>query len=153
MFGSDKWVERQNQYIAKQFTDIVRKIESLYRNDAARQLEAAQRNVLADYGELYQLRRDNKSLSDTNESLESELNMLFDQLAIPSVRNLIFAVADALIGGQPVSISSCSGGSTSDLPWDGRRPDEEEEAYRRRCLMFAIGAVKKLNEKKSYRRR
>ena len=153
LFGSDKWVERQNQYIAKQFTDIVRKIESLYRNDAARQVEAAQRNVLADYGELYQLRRDNKSLSDTNESLESELNMLFDQLAIPSVRNLIFAVADALIGGQPVSISSCSGGSTSDLPWDGRRPDEEEEAYRRRCLMFAIGAVKKLNEKKSYRRR
>ena len=153
LFGSDKWVERQNQYIAKQFTDIVRKIESLYRNDAARQVEAAQRIVLADYGELYQLRRDNKSLSDTNESLESELNMLFDQLAIPSVRNLIFAVADALIGGQPVSISSCSGGSTSDLPWDGRRPDEEEEAYRRRCLMFAIGAVKKLNEKKSYRRR
>lgn len=153
LFGSDKWVERQNQYIAKQFTDIVRKIESLYRNDAARQVEAAQRNVLADYGELYQLRRDNKSLSDTNESLESELNMLFDQLAIPSVRNLIFAVADALIGGQPVSISSCSGGSTSDLPWDGRRPDEEEEAYRRRCLMFVIGAVKKLNEKKSYRRR
>ena len=153
LFGSDKWVERQNQYIAKQFTDSVRKIESLYRNDAARQVEAAQRNVLADYGELYQLRRDNKSLSDTNESLESELNMLFDQLAIPSVRNLIFAVADALIGGQPVSISSCSGGSTSDLPWDGRRPDEEEEAYRRRCLMFAIGAVKKLNEKKSYRRR
>ena len=153
LFGSDKWVERQNQYIAKQFTDIVRKIESLYRNDAARQVKAAQRNVLADYGELYQLRRDNKSLSDTNESLESELNMLFDQLAIPSVRNLIFAVADALIGGQPVSISSCSGGSTSDLPWDGRRPDEEEEAYRRRCLMFAIGAVKKLNEKKSYRRR
>lgn len=153
LFGSDKWVERQNQYIAKQFTDIVRKIESLYRNDAARQVEAAQRNVLADYGELYQLRRDNKSLSDTNESLESELNMLFDQLAIPSVRNLIFAVADALIGGQPVSISSCSGGSTSDLLWDGRRPDEEEEAYRRRCLMFAIGAVKKLNEKKSYRRR
>ncbi len=110
LFGSDKWVERQNQYIAKQFTDIVRKIESLYRNDAARQVEAAQRNVLADYGELYQLRRDNKSLSDTNESLESELNMLFDQLAIPLVRNLIFAVADALIGGQPVSISSCSGG-------------------------------------------
>ena len=31
---------------------IARKIESLYRNDAARQVEAAQRNVLADYREL-----------------------------------------------------------------------------------------------------
>lgn len=60
--------------------------------------------VLADYGELYQLRRENKSLSDTNESLESELNTLLDQLAIPSARNLIFAVADALIGGQPVPV-------------------------------------------------
>ena len=153
LFGTDKWVERQNQRIAKQFTEIVHKIESLYRNDAARQVEAAQRNVLADYGELYQLRRENKSLSDTNKSLESELNTLLEQLAIPSVRNLIFAVIDALIGGQPIPISSGGGGSIFDLPWDGRRPDEEEEAYRRRCLMFAIGAVKKLNEKKSYRRR
>lgn len=142
LFGTDKWVERQNQHIAKQFTEIVRKIESLYRNDAARQVEAAQRNVLADYGEFYQLRRENKSLSDTNESLESELNTLLEQLAIPSVRNLIFAVADALIGGQPVPISSGGGGSTSDLPWDGRRPDEEEEAYRRKCLLYASRIVK-----------
>ena len=151
LFGSDKWVERQNQYIAKQFTDIVRKIESLYRNDAARQVEAAQRNVLADYGELYQLKRENKSLSDTNESLESELNTLLGQLAVPSVRNLIYAVADALIGGQPVPISSGGGGSTSDLPWDGRRPDEEEEAYRRRCLLYAIRIVNNTS-KKSIRR-
>ena len=134
LFGTDKWVERQNQHIAKQFTEI--------RNDAARQVEAAQRNVLADYGEFYQLRRENKSLSDTNESLESELNTLLEQLAIPSVRNLIFAVADALIGGQPVPISSGGGGSTSDLPWDGRRPDEEEEAYRRKCLLYASRIVK-----------
>lgn len=142
LFGTDKWVERQNQHISRQFTEIVRKIESLYRNDAARQVDAAQRNVLADYGELYQLRRDNKSLSDTNESLESELNMLLDQLAIPSVRNLIFAVADALIGGHPVPISSGGGGSASDLPWNGRRPDEEEEAYQRRCLLYASRIAK-----------
>lgn len=147
LFSSDKWVERQNLYIAKQFTDIVRKIESLYRNDAARQVEAAQRNVLADYGELYQLRRDNKLLSDTNENLESELNTLLEQLAIPSVRNLIFAVADALIGGQPVPVSSGGGGSTSDLPWDGRRPDEEEDNYRRRCLLHALQMIKTVRSK------
>ena len=52
LFGTDKWVESQNRFIAKQFTEIVRRIESLYRNDATRQVEAAQRNVLADYGEL-----------------------------------------------------------------------------------------------------
>ena len=133
LFGTDKWIERQNRSISKQFTEIVRKIESLYRNDAARQVEAAQNNVLADYGELYQLRRENKILSDTNENLESELNTLLGQLAIPSVRNMIFAVADALISGQPIPVSSGGGGgnSDSDLRWDGRRPDEEEEAYRR----------------------
>ena len=39
LFGTDKWIERQNLSISKQFTEIVRKIESLYRNDAARQVE------------------------------------------------------------------------------------------------------------------
>lgn len=140
LFGTDKWIERQNRLIAKQFTEIVRKIESLYRNDAALQVEAAQNNVLADYGELYQLRRENKTLSDTNENLESELNTLLGQLAIPSVRNMIFAVADALISGQPIPVSSGGGGgnSDSDLRWDGRRPDEEEDEYKRRCLMYAV---------------
>lgn len=69
-------------------------------SDAIRQVEAVLRNVLADYGELYQLRRENKFLSDTNENLESELNTLLEQLAIPSIRNPIFAVADALICGR-----------------------------------------------------
>ena len=153
LFGTDKWIERQNRLIAKQFTEIVRKIESLYRNDAARQVEATQNNVLADYGELYQLRRENKTLSDTNENLESELNTLLGQLVIPSVRNMIFAVADALISGQPVPVSSGGGGnSDSDLRWDGRRPDEEEDEYRKRCLMFAVGIVTKHNRRYNIRR-
>ena len=153
LFGTDKWVERQNQHIAKQFTEIVRKIESLYRSDAARQVEAAQRNVLTDYGEFYQLKRENQSLSGINQELESELNTLLEQLAIPSVRNLIFAVADALIGGQPVPISSGGGGSTSDLPWDGRRPDEDEEAYRRRCLSYAVQVVRNSQKQTMCRKR
>lgn len=152
IFWVDKWIEEQNRPIASRFVKIVRKIESLYRNDAARQVEAAQNNVLADYGELYQLRRENKTLSDTNENLESELNTLLGQLAIPSVRNMIFAVADALISGQPISISSGGGGgnSDSDLRWDGRRPDEEEEVYRRRCLLHALRLV--IMPRKGYKR-
>ena len=148
LFGTDKWVERQNKSIAKQFTEIVRKIESLYRSDAARQVEAAQRNILADYGELYQLRKDVKTLIENNDELKSTLETMLDQFANPSLRLKIFAIADALAGGTPVAISSGGGGggnSDSDLRWDGRRPDEEEEAYRRRCLMFAIGIVAKHN--------
>jgi hypothetical protein len=151
LFGTDKWVERQNRYIAKHFTEIVRKIESLYKSDAARQVETAQRNVLADYGEFYRLKRENLSLLEINQELESELNTLLSQLAVPSIRNMIFAIADALIGSQPVPISSGGGGSTSDLPWDGRRLDEEEEAYRSRCLLHAFKVVNTCN-RKNYRR-
>ncbi|MBV3867890.1 MobV family relaxase [Phocaeicola coprocola] len=148
LFGTDKWIERQNRSISKQFTEIVRKIESLYRSDAARQVEAAQRNILADYGELYQLRKDVKTLIENNDELKSTLETMLDQFANPSLRLKIFAIADALAGGTSVAISSGGGGGgnyDSDLRWDGRRPDEEEEAYRRRCLMFAIGIVAKHN--------
>ena len=67
-----------------------------------------------------------------------------DQLAEPSVRKRIFTIADALVGGQLVAVLSGGGGggnSDSDLRWDGRRPDEEEEAYRRRCLLYVARIV------------
>lgn len=83
--GTDKWVERQNRSIAKQFTEIIRKIESIYMKDAARQVEAVQRNILADYGELYQLRKDVKTLIENNDDLKSTLETMLDQLANPSL--------------------------------------------------------------------
>lgn len=142
LFGTGKWVERQNQHIEKSFTEIVRKIESLYRNDAAKQVANAQQNILADFGELFQLRNDVKSLTENNDNLKSTLETILDQLANPSLRTKIFTIADALIGGTPIAVSpGGGGGSTSDLPWDGRRPDEEEEAYRRRCLLHASRMV------------
>ena len=153
LFGTDKWVERQNKSIAKQFTDIVRKIESLYRNDAVRQVEAAQRNVLADYGELYQLRKEVKTLIENNDDLKSTLETILDQLANPSFRTKIFAIADALAGGTPAAISSGGGGggnSDTDLRWDGRKPNEEEDEYRRRCLLHASYIIR--TAKRRYRK-
>ena len=154
LFGTDKWIERQNRSISKQFTEIVRKIESLYRNDAVRQVEAAQRNILADYGELYQLRKDVKTLIENNDGLKSTLETMLDQLANPSLRSKIFVIADALAGGMPVAISSGGGGggnSDSELRWDGRRPDEEEDKYKRRCLMHAVQVVRNSQKKISRR--
>lgn len=152
LFGTGKWVERQNQHIEKSFTEIVRKIESLYRNDAAKQVANAQQNILADFGELFQLRNDVKSLTENNDNLKSTLETILDQLANPSLRTKIFTIADALIGGTPIAVSpGGGGGSTSDLPWDGRRPDEEEEAYRRRCLLHASRMV--MMQRKGCRRR
>ena len=154
MFGTDKWLERQNKYISNQFTAIVRKIEYLYMKEAASQVETAQRNVLADYGELFQLRRDVKMLAENYDNLKSIFETMLDQMANHSIRSKIFAIADALICGTPISVSSGGGGGnfSSDLRWDGRRPDEEEEAYRRRCLMFVIVTVCK-QQTKSYRRK
>ena len=73
LFGTDKWVERQSRSIAKQFTEIIRKIESIYMKDAARQVEAVQRNILADYEELYQLRKDVITHIENNDDLKSTL--------------------------------------------------------------------------------
>ena len=123
--------------IGKRFTSIVRQIESLYMKDAEHQVMTAQKNVLADYRELGRLRGDYQSLADSSQRQESDYRQLLDQLAIPSMRAQVLAIADALIGGQPIPSSGGGGGSTSDLRWDGRIPDEEEDAYRRRCLLQA----------------
>ena len=89
-----------------------------------------------------------KTLIENKDGLKSTLEIMLDQLANPSLRSKIFAIVDALAGGTPAAISSGGGGggnSNVDLRWDGRKPDEEEEAYRRRCLIFAIGIVTKHN--------
>lgn len=111
-------------------------------------MEAAQRNVLADYDELYQLRNDVKS--PTKNNLKSTLGTILDQLADPLLRAKIFTIADALIRGTPIAVSSGGGDSSSDLRWDGRRQDEEEEACRRKCLLHASRVV--MMPQKRYRR-
>ena len=154
IFGVDKWIEEQNRSIASRFVKIVRQIEELYRKDAEQQIQAVQNNALLDYRELKWLQQEYARLTDLNDNQTEQMQTFLDQLAEPSVRERIFSIADALIGGQPVAVSSGGGGGNadSDLCWDGGKPNEEEEAYRRRCLMFAIGTVKIQNEKKGYRR-
>ena len=133
---------------------IVRQIEELYRKDAEQQVQAVQRNALVDYQELKRLQQENMRLTDLNENQTALMQEFLDQMAEPSVRERIFTIADALIGGQPVAVSSGGGGgnSGSDLRWDGRRPDEEEEVYRRRCLLYAKAIVIG-NKKSSMKRR
>ena len=109
--------------------------------DAERQVKAAQKNVLADYKELNQLRGDYESLSDSSHQQDFAYRQLLDQLSVPSLRAQVLTIADALIGGRPISSSGGGVGSACDLRWDGRNPDEEEDAYRRRCLLHASKMV------------
>ena len=145
MFGVDKWLDEQNMSIASRFVKIVRQIEELYRKDAEQQIQAVRNNALLDYRELKWLQQEYARLTDLNGCQAALMQEFIDQLAELSVRERIFSIADALIGGQPVAVSSGGGGggnSDSDLRWDGRRPDEEEEAYRRRCLLHAAQVVR-----------
>ncbi len=152
MFGVEKWLDEQNGYIADCFVKIVRQLESLYRKDAEQQVQAAQRNALVDYKELGRLQQENERLTDFNENLSAMIRDFFDQMAEPSIRERVFAIADALIGGQPMPVSSGGGGSSdSDLRWDGRNHDEDENTYRRRCLLYAAKVVHK--EQQRARRR
>ena len=138
MFGIDKWLEVQNNKLESAFNAIIRKLESIFRKDAQQQVEAYKQNAMADYKELWALRDENQRLTETNQLLKDELINIFDKLTDPETREKIFSLADALMGGKPVITSGGGGGSDSDFRWDGRRPDEEEEAYRRRCLLVAV---------------
>ena len=153
MFGVDKWLDEQNRSIASRFVKIVRQIEALYRKDAEQQVQAVQRNTLVDYREIKRLQRENIRLTDLNDNQTALMRDFLDQLADPAVRERIFTIADALIGGQLVAVSSGGGGGNadSDLRWDGRRPDEEEEVYRRRCLLYAIRTVNRAHKKSIHR--
>lgn len=93
-----------------------------------------------------------EKLTEENNGINDFMSRLTDILAAPHLRQQLFTIADALIGGCPVPTSSGGGGDTSDLRWDGRNPDEEEDAYRRRCIIAAVGAVINRNRIKGLRR-
>ena len=97
---------------------------------------------MEDFKELWELRDQRQYLSDANQFLKDEFNNILTLLTDPETRSKIFSIADALIGGKPVITSGGGASSDSNFRWDGRRPDEEEEAYRRRCVLTRIKLVR-----------
>ena len=91
--------------------------------DAKRQVQTAQKNMLADYKELNRLHGDYEFLSDSSHQQDSAYRLLLDQLSIPSLRVQVITIADALIGDRPILSSGGEGDSTPDLRWDGHNPD------------------------------
>ena len=87
----------------------------------------------------------NRSIASRFVKIVCQIEALYRKDAKQQVQAVQRNALVALIGGQPVAVSSGGGGggnSDSDLRWDGRRPDEEEEAYRRRCLLHAAQVVR-----------
>lgn len=102
IFGTDKWRERQNTIIEKQFTAMGRKLEELYRNEAANQVEAVRQNILVDMKEVHTLKAENKTLTECMNYWSNLALKTFDYLSIPSLRDELCSVATALIGGDYV---------------------------------------------------
>lgn len=158
-FGREKWMEKQNKRIEFMFSKAVAEIERLYIAEAEKQVKAARQNLLVDYKELHRYRNENgqlrqyiRDITEENDRLNETLSDLLDVLAIPDFRDKFFAIADALIGGRPIPTSYGGGGETSDLRWDGRNPDEDEQSYRRRCIVAAAGIVISRSKRKGVKR-
>ena len=158
-FGREKWMEKQNKRIESMFNKAVAEVERLYMADAEKQVKVAGQNQLVDYKEYHRYKNENgqlrqyiRGITEENASLNETLCGLLGVLAIPDFREKFFAIADALIGGRPIPVSSDGGGDTSDLRWDGRNPDEDEQSYRRRCMMAAYRVVMNRSKQRGVRR-
>ena len=158
-FGREKWLDKQNKHIERMFNKVIAEIERLYRTEAEKQVAIAQNNRLVDYKEYRRymdenerLRQNIQEIAGEKDNLSEALYGLLDILTSPNHRERIFTIADALMGGYPIPLSSGGGGDTSDLRWDGRNPDEDEQSYRRRCMMAAIAIIADRNRPRGRRR-
>ena len=89
--------------------------------------------------DVHTLKAENKTLTECMNYWSNLALKTFDYLSIPSLRDELCAVATALIGGDYVVPSGGGGGGNeSDLRWDGRRPNEPDFAFQRRCFSHAV---------------
>ncbi len=99
---------------------------------------------------LNQLELEATRLTRRNETLSTDLADALAIIVNDTARNLVVQVATLLLNNEPVP--SLGGGSDNSLPWDGRERDEDEEDYRRRCLLAATKHVSKLMQKSGRKR-
>ena len=107
----------------------------------------AQKNVIYDYSELHNLRTHNLNLSSENQELNNQLTTLLDQFSTPSLRSAVLKLAGTIMADE----SFASGGETSDLRWDGRKPGEDKDSFARRCLLYASKSIKAQSSYKRHR--
>lgn len=137
----ENWREEQNAIIAKSFWKEVKHVKDVVVADAEKQIKAVKQNILVDYAELRDLRFNQEEQQERVNELESALSVLANQLTVPGLFRLVIETTNALLGGEPVMIPSGGGGSDSDLPWNGRRKDEDDEKFLLRCLLHASKLV------------
>ncbi len=118
-----------------------------YQNEAKKQVEEAQKNVIFDISELHNLRAQNLNLSSENQELNNQLTTLLDQFSTPNLRSSVLKLAGTIMADE----SFAGGGETSDLSWEGRKPGEDEDSFARRCLLYASKSIKAQSSYKRHR--
>ena len=149
MFGQEYWLKRINGWLETKFLEEMKKVETAYHNNAQNVIDKFRNKQLVDYNELNnsrsiinELRENISHLVNLNNDISSEAHNFINMMSYPQIREDVIAVAEALMGGKPVPSIGGGGGSSSDLRWDGRNPDEDEHDYRIRCMLTASRFVR-----------
>lgn len=98
---------------------------NLHWKDAERKVRALQINALVDCKELKWCNRSKHDWRNFNENYTEHLQMFIDLLAEFSAEKQIFTIADALIGGTSVVVSSGGTNFDSDLQGWGELDEEK----------------------------
>ena len=147
------WTREQNERIANESRQNVQKLLSDLKQSIDRHVSESHKETVRAYlqsQDEYFNANDRYLMANKQNAENSEI--ISDLLAVmhsPQKSSLMLAVFDALIGGKPVPSPVAGGGDGSDLRWDGRNPDEDEETFRHRALMHALKSVFHGGKKKS----
>ncbi len=152
LFGVDSWKAKKNEQIARGFNAAMTKMENHCAGQVNQAVNAVKKELVVDYERLGQLELECSRLIDENQALSADLANSLAIMANDTARRLVLHVATLLLNEEPVPSTGGGGGSESDLPWDGRKRDEDEEAYRHRCLLAAMQHVAKMMPKKGRKR-
>ncbi len=151
MFGVESWKKKENAQIARVNQANINKVKKHYIAQANALVNQVRKDFVTDTERLGKLEQECVRLSSDNDDLALDLANVLAIMVNETARKLVLQVATLLFNEQPVP-SVGGGGGDSNLPWDGRKRDEDEEDYRRRCLLAACKHVAKMMPKKGRKR-
>lgn len=146
------WTKEQNEQIANAAKQIVQKVLSDLKPAIDQHVSDSHKEIF----KAYLKKQDDYFKASDNLLIANKLNaenseIISDLLTVmhnPQKSSMVLAVFEALTGGKPIPSSVGGGGDSSDLRWDGRNPEEDEEAFRHRALMHALRYAKPRAEKR-----
>lgn len=147
------WVEEQNERIVRETRENVGKVLQDLKEDIDEHVANSHKEMFRAYLQSqnnYFSAYDRYRIAE-NESAEKDevISQLFSVIQQPKLSSTFLAVFDALVGGTPIPSSVGGGSDENDLRWDGRNPDEDENAFRYRAMLHALKLMFQAGKKRS----